>query len=54
MGWLGGGDPRVFLVFVFVSGLVLWQSLTKRRTIGVVALVASVVLIAAVYLFGVP
>jgi hypothetical protein len=44
----------IALMFASLSGLVLWLSLPKRRTLGVVALVVSVVGCAGVYWWLVP
>jgi uncharacterized protein len=43
-----------FLFFAAVSGLILWISLPKRRTLGLIALAASIVICLAVYLYLVP
>jgi hypothetical protein len=42
------------LLFVCVSGFVLWQSLPKRRRIGVAALGLSIAAVAAMYWIWVP
>ena len=59
----GTGDPwrfwiidmtAILLVFACVTGVILWISLPKRRTLGIVALVASIVLCAAGYFLLLP
>ncbi len=44
----------ILLVVVCLTGLILWQSLPKRRTLGTVGLVLSVLAIAAAYWCCVP
>lgn len=44
----------IFLAFVCLSGLILWQSLPKRRTIGAAAFAVSLALIVGAYAWFVP
>jgi hypothetical protein len=44
----------ILLVLTCVTGLVLWQSLPKRRTVGLAGLVLSVVAVVSAYLLCVP
>jgi hypothetical protein len=47
-------STAIFLFFAAVSGLILWISLPKRRTLGLIALAASIAICLAVYLYLVP
>jgi hypothetical protein len=44
----------IFLVFASLSGLILWIALPKRRVLGIIALVLSVVLCGGCYIWLVP
>jgi uncharacterized protein len=44
----------VLLIFVCVTGLILWQSLPKRRTLGTIAMVMSVLAVGLAYWLCVP
>jgi hypothetical protein len=44
----------IFLLFAALSGVVLWISTKKRRRLGVIALIVSIVLCAGCYLFMMP
>ena len=44
----------LLLLLVCMTGLVLWQSLPKRRTVGSIAMVASVLAVALAYWLCVP
>ena len=44
----------VFLLFGSVTGVILWISLPKRRKLGIIALVVSVILCLACYWWMVP
>ena len=47
-------STAILLFFASVSGLILWISLKKRRTIGLVALAVSVAICIAFYVWLVP
>jgi hypothetical protein len=58
----GSGTPwrlfidatALFLLFASLTGIILWISLPKRRTLGIIALIASIVLCGGCYLLMMP
>lgn len=44
----------IVLLFVSLTGLILWQSLPKRRTAGVIAMIASMLAVSCAYWLCVP
>ena len=44
----------ILLLLASLTGFLLWYALPKRRRLGVIGLIASVVLVAAFYVWLVP